>query len=142
MRLGVCYYPEHWPQANWAADARHMADTGITRVRIGEFAWSRVEPEPGRFDWDWLDKAIDVLHDAGLGVILGTPTATPPKWLVDQMPDMVAVDDQGRKRGFGSRRHYCFSHPGYREQAGRITRAYAERYGNHPAVVMWQTDNE
>ena len=142
MRLGVCYYPEHWPQANWAADARHMAETGITRVRIGEFAWSRVEPEPGRFDWGWLDKAIDVLHDAGLGVILGTPTATPPKWLVDQMPDMVAADEHGRKRGFGSRRHYCFSHGGYREQAARITRAYAERYGNHPAVVMWQTDNE
>ena len=142
MRLGVCYYPEHWPQDIWAEDARRMVEAGISRVRIGEFAWSRIEPEPGRFDWDWLDQAIEVLHDAGLGVVLGTPTATPPKWLVDQMPDMIAVNSDGQPRKFGSRRHYCFSHSGYREQACRITRAVAQRYGRHPAVVMWQTDNE
>ncbi|MGB7372978.1 beta-galactosidase [Pontixanthobacter sp.] len=142
MRLGTCYYPEHWPEDMWADDARRMAEAGLTRVRIGEFAWSRIEPAPGNFNWGWLDRAIAALHDAGLGIILGTPTATPPKWLCDQMPDMFAVDADGRPRGFGSRRHYCFSHAGYRAQAARITRAVAERYGNHPAVVMWQTDNE
>ncbi len=142
MRLGVCYYPEHWPEAQWPLDARRMVETGLSHVRIGEFAWSRIEPEPGRFDWAWLDRAIDVLHAAGLRVIMSTPTATPPKWLVDAMPDMVARDAAGRPRGFGSRRHYCFSHPGYREQAVRIARAVAERYGQHPAVVAWQTDNE
>ena len=142
MRLGVCYYPEHWPEAKWAEDARRMVEAGLSRVRIGEFAWSRFEPEPGRFDWAWLDRAIDILGAAGLGIILGTPTATPPKWLVDSMPDMVALDAQGRPRGFGSRRHYCFSHVGYRAEALRITRAVAERYGHHPAVVAWQTDNE
>ena len=142
MRLGVCYYPEHWPQEMWAEDARRMAALGLTRVRIGEFAWSRIEPDPGRFDWGWLDRAIDTLHEAGLGIILGTPTATPPKWLVDRMPDMIALDAQGRPRGFGSRRHYCFSHAGYRDEACRITRAMADRYGRHEGVVGWQTDNE
>jgi beta-galactosidase len=141
-RLGVCYYPEHWDEALWPEDARRMREAGISRVRIGEFAWSRIEPEPGRFDWDWLDRAIEVLAGEGHGIILGTPTATPPKWLVDRMPDMLPVDRQGRPRGFGSRRHYCFSHAGYRDEAVRITRAMAERYGEHPAVVAWQTDNE
>ena len=115
---------------------------GLSLVRIGEFAWSRIEPEPGRFDWGWLDRAIETLADAGLKVVLCTPPATPPKWLVGQMPDMVAIDEQGRPRGFGSRRHYCFSHPGYREQSRRITKALAERYGEHPALTAWQTDNE
>lgn len=142
MRLGVCYYPEHWPEAQWAHDARRMVEAGLSRVRIGEFAWSRLEPEPGNYDWGWLDRAVKVLHAAGLGIILGTPTATPPKWLVDMMPDMVALDAAGRPRRFGSRRHYCFSHPGYRVEALRITRAVAERYGENPAVSAWQTDNE
>ena len=142
MHLGVCYYPEHWPEDRWAEDASLMRESGLTRVRIGEFAWSRIEPDPGRFEWNWLDRAIETLHQAGLGIILGTPTATPPKWLVDRMPDMIAVDRDGNARGFGSRRHYCFSHEGYREQAARITREVAARYGEHPAVVSWQTDNE
>ena len=142
MQLGVCYYPEHWPRAQWAEDARRMHAMGIRLVRIAEFAWSMIEPEPGQFRWDWLDEAIETLHAAGLGIVLCTPTATPPKWLVDRMPDMVAVDPQGRPRGFGSRRHYCFSHAGYRAESRRISRAVAERYGQHPAVVAWQTDNE
>jgi beta-galactosidase len=143
MKLGCCYYPEHWPEAIWAEDARRMAAMGLRLVRIGEFAWSRIEPEGGaRYEWGWLDRAIETLHAAGLQVILGTPTATPPKWLVDHMPDMVAIDEQGRPRGFGSRRHYCFSHEGYRAECRRIVTALAERYGAHPAVVMWQTDNE
>ncbi|QZD96190.1 beta-galactosidase [Qipengyuania gelatinilytica] len=142
MELGVCYYPEHWPEERWAEDARLMRETGLARVRIGEFAWSRIEPEPGRFDWGWLDRAVETLHEAGLGIIMGTPTATPPKWLVDTMPDMIAIDREGKPRGFGSRRHYCFSHAAYRKEAARITRAVAERYGEHPGIVSWQTDNE
>ena len=142
MKLGVCYYPEHWPEGQWADDAKRMVAMGLSRVRIGEFAWSRLEPEPGRYDWDWLDRAIETLHAAGLGIILGTPTATPPKWLVDAMPDMLAYNSQGRPRGFGSRRHYCFSHEGYAQECDRIVSALAERYGAHPAVVAWQTDNE
>ena len=142
MKLGCCYYPEHWPEEWWAEDARRMREMGLSLVRIGEFAWSRIEPEPCHYDWGWLDRAIDTLHAAGLKVILGTPTATPPKWLVDRMPGMVAIDDKGRPRGFGSRRHYCFSHEGYRTECRRIVTALAERYGRHPALHMWQTDNE
>lgn len=142
MKLGSCYYPEHWPEDIWANDAKRMVDMGLSQVRIGEFAWSRIEPEPDRFEWDWLDRAIETLGDAGLEIILGTPTATPPKWLVDSMPDMIAIDAEGKPRGFGSRRHYCFSHLGYREQCQRIVTALAERYGEHPAIVAWQTDNE
>ncbi len=142
MKLGVCYYPEHWPQDGWAEDARRMADMGLSLVRIGEFAWSRIEPEPGQFDWAWLDQAIETLNAAGLSVIMCTPTATPPKWLVDRHPDMVAINERGQPRRFGSRRHYSFSHEAYRLECVRITEAVAERYGSHPAVVAWQTDNE
>jgi beta-galactosidase len=142
MRLGVCYYPEHWPESWWARDARRMVEMGLSRVRIGEFAWSRIEPEPSVLIWDWLDRAVETLHTAGLGIIMGTPTATPPKWLVDQMPDMVACDAQGHPRNFGSRRHYCFSHTGYAAECDRIVEAMAQRYGEHPGVVAWQTDNE
>ena len=140
--LGVCYYPEHWPEAQWPADAAAMRETGITFVRIGEFAWSRIEPAPGRFEFGWLDRALDVLGGAGLRVVLCTPTATPPKWLVDAEPDILPVDAHGRTRGFGSRRHSSFSSRSWWVQSGRITTALAERYGTHQAVAGWQVDNE
>jgi len=142
MRLGVCYYPEQWPEAWWADDARQMMALGIRQVRIAEFAWSRIEPEPGRFDWGWLDRAVQTLATAGLQIVLGTPTATPPKWLVDLEPSVLPVGADGWVRGFGSRRHYDFSSDAYLAEACRITRAVAERYGRHPAVIAWQTDNE
>ncbi len=142
MQLGVCWYPEQWPADWWAEDARRMRELGIAWVRIGEFAWSEIEPEPGRLEWGWLDRAIDTLHAEGLKVVLGTPTATPPKWLVDAHPEILAVDEHGRPRGFGSRRHYCFASPVYRELSARIVTLMAERYGTHPAVAAWQTDNE
>ena len=140
--LGVCYYPEHWPEAQWAEDAKRMADLGLTWVRIGEFAWKRMEPVEGSYDWGWLDRAIDTLGAAGLQVVLGTPTATPPRWIVEKHPDMLAMDMEGRPRTFGSRRHYCFSHAGYLAECQRIVRAMAERYGDNPHVAAWQTDNE
>jgi beta-galactosidase len=142
MKLGVCYYPEHWPQSMWADDAARMADIGIKQVRIGEFAWSRIEPEPGIYDWAWLDQAIETLHAQSLEIVLGTPTATPPKWLVDRDPQMLAVDRHGNPRRFGSRRHYCFSSLSYRSECARIVSALAQRYGQHPAIKAWQTDNE
>ena len=102
-------------------------------MRIGEFAWSRLEPAPGELRLDWLDRAIATLGAAGLKVVLGTPTATPPRWMLDRHPDMLAWDRDGRPRGFGSRRHYDFSHAGYREECARITGILAERYGAQPA---------
>jgi beta-galactosidase len=141
--LGVCYYPEHWPESWWRDDARRMKDLGLTYVRIGEFAWSRFEPDPGRYDFDWFDRALDVLGGAGLKVVACTPTATPPKWLVDKYPDILPVDPHtGTVRGFGSRRHYDFSSETYLRESNRITLALAERYGKHDAVAGWQTDNE
>ncbi|MFZ5961413.1 beta-galactosidase [Thalassococcus sp. BH17M4-6] len=140
--LGTCYYPEHWPRALWSEDAARMADLGLTWVRIGEFAWSRLEPGPSELQFDWLDDAIEVLGAAGLKVVLGTPTATPPRWMLTRHPDMLAVDAGGRPRKFGSRRHYCFSHPGYLEECRRIVTLLAERYGRNPHIAAWQTDNE
>jgi beta-galactosidase len=142
MKLGVCYYPEQWSEELWADDARRMRDAGLDCVRIGEFAWSRIEPQRDRFEWSWYDKAVETLAGAGLELILGTPTATPPKWLIDDHPEILAWDENGRPRRFGSRRHYCFSSVVYRQEAARITNAVGERYGRHPAVRAWQTDNE
>ncbi len=140
--LGVCYYPEQWDEAVWESDATRMADLGLTWVRIGEFAWSRMEPQPGHYDWTWLDRAIEILGSKGLKVVLGTPTATPPRWMISKHPDMLAVDDKGQTRGFGSRRHYDFSHPGYRGECAKIVTELAMRYGKNPHVAAWQTDNE
>ena len=140
--LGTCYYPEHWPEEMWEDDAHRMFEVGLTWVRIGEFSWSRIEPNPGKFRWDWLDRAIDVLGNAGLKVVLGTPTAAPPRWMIDKYPDMLAVDVNGHPRKFGSRRHYCFSHPGFRDESRRIAHLLAKRYGANPHVGAWQTDNE
>ncbi len=155
--LGVCYYPEHWSRDLWEEDARRMAALGLTWVRIGEFAWSRLEAVEGTYTFEWLDEAIAVLKAAGLKVVLGTPTATPPRWMVDKYPDMLARDVEGRDRKFGSRRHYCFSHEGYKAECARIVTALAERYGGGAisskeidpnsfeefgSVDAWQTDNE
>jgi len=142
MRLGVCYYPEHWPESCWESDAAGMKAMGITQVRIAEFAWSRIEPTPGEYRWEWLDRAIEVLANAGLDIVMCTPTATPPKWLIDLHPDILPVDAEGRTRHFGSRRHYDFSSPAYFDASRQICTAIASRYGRHPAVKFWQTDNE
>lgn len=143
MKLGVCYYPEHWPEHTWPEDARCMKALGISVVRIGEFAWSKLEPDNrNQFQFEWLHNAIDTLWAEGLEVVLGTPTATPPKWLVDEIPSILAIDEQGRQRGFGSRRHYCFSSLAYRAECTRIVTKLAQQFGEHPAVTTWQTDNE
>ncbi|MEM1050406.1 MAG: beta-galactosidase, partial [Pseudomonadota bacterium] len=139
---GVCYYPEHWPEDLWSEDAARMAAAGLRFVRIGEFAWARLEPQPDVFQFDWLDRAIDCLASADLKIVLGTPTATPPRWMLDRYPDMLALDGEGRPRRFGSRRHYCFSHAGYREECRRIATVLAERYGGDTRIAAWQIDNE
>ena len=141
-KLGSCYYPEHWSETQWEKDAKDMIESGLTWVRIGEFAWSRLEPEEGAQNFKWLDRAIEVLGNAGLNVVMSTPTAAPPRWVVDKWPDMLLVDSDGRSRKFGSRRHYCFSHQGYLQESSRITRLVAKRYGKNPYIKAWQLDNE
>ncbi len=140
--LGTCYYPEHWPEAQWGEDARRMTELGLKLVRIGEFAWSRLEPSPGDYQWAWLDRAIEALGSQGLEVVLGTPSATPPRWMLARYPDMLAVDADDKPRKFGSRRHYCFSHADYRQDAARMAGLMAERYGQSEFVHSWQLDNE
>ena len=140
--LGACYYPEHWSEHWWEDDARRMRELGIAYVRIGEFAWSAIEPAPGQWNWTWLDRAMDLLGRHGLKIVLGTPTCTPPKWLIDAHPEIVPIDRDGKPRGFGSRRHTSFSVPAWHAASDRIVEAMARRYGEHPALVGWQTDNE
>jgi beta-galactosidase len=142
MQLGVCYYPEQWPRAMWSDDAQRMAELGITHVRIAEFAWSRMEPRPGEFEWHWLDEAVETLANAGLKLVLGTPTASPPKWLIDAYPEILPVRADGTRWNFGSRRHYDISSDTYRRECVRIVAAMVKRYGRHPSIVAWQTDNE
>jgi beta-galactosidase GanA len=147
--IGVCYYPEHWPRNVWEQDASDMVALGIKYVRIGEFMWSTIQPAPpppppasAVYDWSVLDDAIEVLGRHGLKVVLGTPTACPPKWLIDAHPDVLPYDAQETPRKFGSRRHYSFSSPTFREHTAAVCGAMAQRYGEHPAVVGWQLDNE
>ncbi len=142
MKFGICYYPEHWPEDRWAADARWLRGLGVTIVRMAEFAWSRLEPEEGRFEFGWLDRAVAVFAAEGFEIVLGTPTAAPPDWLSQSYPSTLPVDDQGRRRKPGGRRHYCPNNAEYHAHTRRIVAALAERYGPHPAVRGWQIDNE
>lgn len=142
MYIGVDYYPEHWPEDRWPTDARLMRDAGFNVARLAEFAWSKMEPAKGEYDFTWLDQAIEVLASENIQIVLGTPTATPPKWLIDEHPDILPVDSFGRPRGFGSRRHYCSNHPAYREYSRQIAAKMGERYGQNPHVIAWQIDNE
>ncbi|WP_298850209.1 beta-galactosidase [uncultured Ruegeria sp.] len=142
LELGVCYYPEQWDSSRWGDDAARMVEMGLDWVRIAEFTWGLIEPSRGQFQWEWLDEIIDVLGQAGLKVMMSTPTAAPPKWLIDEYPDILPVGPDGRVRGFGSRRHYCFSSDIYLAEAQRIAKEYACRYGKNPFVCAWQIDNE
>ena len=140
--LGVCYYPEQWDASRWREDADAMRKMGLDWVRIGEFTWAEVELRRGVFAWDWLDDAVATLGEAGLKIVMCTPTAAPPKWLVEELPEILPVGADGRIRNFGARRHYCFSSKAYLLEARRIAGDYAERYGHNPHVRAWQIDNE
>ncbi len=142
LELGVCYYPEQWDRSLWREDAQRMAEMGLDWVRIAEFTWGLIEPKRGTFQWDWLDEVIDVLGEAGLRVMMSTPTAAPPKWLIDEHPEILPVGADGKVRSFGSRRHYCFSSEVFLAEARRIATEYARRYGQNPYVHAWQIDNE
>lgn len=142
MKVGVDYYPEHWDVALWEQDAQQMHDAGITIVRLAEFAWSRLEPTEGAFDFDWLDQAIAVLARHGMGVVLGTPTATPPVWLTHNYRDVLPVDNKGHAHYAGVRLHRCYNSPSLRKYGERIIDRLTQHYSRDPAVIGWQTDNE
>ncbi|WP_435317233.1 beta-galactosidase [Haloarchaeobius sp. TZWSO28] len=142
MSIGVCYFPEHWPSENWERDIEQMADAGLEYVRMAEFSWGRVEPERGEFDFEWLDEAVELVGEHGMEAVLCTPTATPPKWLVDEHPDILQADEDGTLREWGSRRFTCFNSETYRKETRRIVRKFVDRYADNPHVAGWQTDNE
>jgi beta-galactosidase len=142
VRLGVAYYPEQWPEERWPVDARLMAEAGIRAVRMAEFSWSTIEPRPGALDFGWLDRAVSLMAAHGIAVVLGTPTAAPPGWLIAEHPEILPVDREGRVFPFGHRRHYCPNNPAYHEKSRRIVAALAERYGADERIVAWQIDNE
>ncbi len=142
MKIGVDYYPEHWDRKELEPHAKLMAEAGFNLVRLAEFAWHQLEPHEGRIEFGWLDDAIASLRKHDIKVILGTPTAAPPPWLVFKYPDALNVDPNGGRAQAGGRRHYCYTSPRYRELSRRIVTAMAQHYSDHPSVVGWQTDNE
>ena len=115
MYIGVDYYPEHWPVARWATDAQLMRDAGFNVVRLAEFAWSRLEPAEGQFDFKWLDNALAILAQQGISAVLGTPTAVMPAWLAHKYPETLATEKSGTRIAWGMRScnsRSCAAHSG------------------------------
>lgn len=142
LMLGSSWYPEQWPESRWEADLALMEQAGFRMVRVGEFAWSTLEPAEGQFALDWLERAIDAAGRHHLVVVLGTPTDAPPAWLTQKYPGTLRVDDTGKRLEHGSRRQFSYSSHQYRELCRKIVEQLATRFGHNPNVVGWQIDNE
>lgn len=142
LLLGVDYYPDQTPETLWEEDARMMAETGITNVRIAEFAWALMQPSEAKFDFGWLHRSVSVLHKHNLAVILGTPSAAPPPWLTARYPDIVEVNERGEKLHPGGRRFTCPTNRIYRRLALAIATEMARSFAAVPGVIGWQIDNE
>jgi beta-galactosidase len=142
IRHGAAYYPELWPAEEVAKDIARMHEAGITVVRIGEFAWSKMEPNEGQIDLTYFADVMDRLHAAGIATVLCTPTATPPIWLVDGHPERCYVNQQGVTMVHGARQHASYDHPDVQRACWRIVEAMAQALGKHPGLIGWQIDNE
>lgn len=142
MIYGVDYYPEHWPAERIDKDFRLMKEADINTVRLAEFTWSLVEPEENLYRFNWLDLVLEKAVKNGLSVVMCTPTAAPPKWLMDKHPEIYPIDEYGHVRGFGSRRHYCFNNGVFRDYSKSIVREFAKRYAGNENIIAWQLDNE
>jgi beta-galactosidase len=142
LKLGVCYYPEHWPEELWEDDYRRMKELGFTYVRMGEFAWTIFEPEEGVFSFELFDRTVAKAHEYGLKVIMGTPTATPPAWLTHKYPEVLNVTQDGISYQHGARRHYNYNSETYQRLSSIIVTKMVKHYKDHPAIVGWQIDNE
>ena len=142
IKIGIDYYPEHWDRSMWDADCAAMAKLGTHAVRIAEFAWSRMEPTEGNFDFSWLDDAIDTIARHGMKVILCTPTNCGPLWLYNDYPETTQWDRDGQPTHLGIRGSRCVHSPVYRKYAGRIIDQLAKRYAGRPEIFAWQLDNE
>lgn len=142
IQFGVDYYPEHWERSRWETDYQMMKELGMDVVRLAEFSWSLLEPSDGVFAFDWLEEAVDLAQSYGIKVVLGTPTAAPPAWLIAKHPEIQPVDHEGHTHYFGGRHHDCQSNPVYRQYITRYVTAFAQRFGQHENVIGWQVDNE
>jgi beta-galactosidase len=142
MEFGADYNPEQWPREVWDDDVRLMRDAGVTVVSLAIFAWARLEPRDGEYDFGWLDDAMDLLHANGILVDLATATASPPPWLTRAHPEILPVDHEGHVVWPGGRQHWRPTSPVFREYALRLVRALAERYAGHPALTAWHVSNE
>lgn len=142
MLLGVDYYPEQWESARMEADMDRILELGGNVIRIGEFAWHRMEPEEGRFEFSYFDGVIAMAKAKGLQVIFGTPTATPPAWLIHKYSDILSQFENGASRAFGGRHVACYSHETYRAYCAKIITRLAQHYKEEPAIIAWQIDNE
>ena len=142
MSIGSYYYPEQWPHENWARDIKKMAEVGFQFTHYGEFAWTFIEPEEGKFDFAWLDEAVALAHQNGLRVIMCTSTPTPPAWLAQQHPDILMVNAEGRTMQHGSRQQISWSSPVYRQYVARMVDAIGKHYGQDARIWGWQLDNE
>lgn len=139
---GADYYPEQWSPAVRTEDLALMREAGVSIVSLAVFGWASIEPREDEFEWEWLDRTMDALHDAGIRVALGTATASPPPWLTRRHPEILPVDREGRTLWPGGRQAYAVSHPLWREYALRMAGRMATRYGRHPALALWHVDNE
>lgn len=142
LRFGGDYNPDQWAPDVWDEDVRLMRRAGVTLATVGVFSWSRLEPRPGEYEFDWLDDVLDRLHAGGIDVLLATATASPPAWFVRLHPESLPVTAEGVRLGFGSRQHYSPSSSAYRSRALALVEQIAARYGRHPAVVGWHVNNE
>ena len=142
LMYGSAWYPEQWPEAEWDADLERMQKAGMNMVRIGEFAWSSLEPTEGRYDFDWMERAVAAAARRGMVTILGTPTDTPPAWMTTKYPEILRVGEDGKKLQHGSRRHFSIGSEKYRELCRAVVERLAQRFGKNPNVVAWQIGNE
>lgn len=142
LLIGADWYPEQWPEARWETDLQMMQDAHLNVTRITEFAWSRMEPSEGHFDFDWLERAIRLAEKHHVAIVLGTPTAGPPAWLTQKYPETLRVESDGQRVTHGNRAHGSASSQRYREFCRRIASEMAKRFGHDSNVVGWQIDNE
>ncbi|MFE9878236.1 beta-galactosidase [Streptomyces sp. NPDC005784] len=140
--FGGDYNPEQWPEETWHEDVRLMKEAGVNSVTLGVFSWARLEPRPGAREFGWLDRLMDLMHEHGIGVVLATPTSSPPPWMGRLHPETLPRGEDGRTEWWGSRQHFSHSSAVYRRGAAAITEDLAARYGSHPALTMWHINNE
>jgi beta-galactosidase len=142
LYLGTAWYPEQWPESRWDADLSLMEAAHVRFVRIGEFAWSKLEPSEGQYDLDWLDRSIRAAERHHIAVVIGTPSAAPPAWLTTKYPETLRIMEDGRQDQHGNRQQFSWSDPKYRELARAMAEQEAKRFGHDPNVIGWQIDNE